>query len=102
MKEALEAHDWDGGDAEDNSDDLGFGSEDGFGAEAAQLEREMMGLKMAVHDNGGSEGGGDDGVEELESMMLKMQAIKDKGAGMPEAERKRFAARAVRDVMKTL
>ena len=101
LKEALEAQEWEGENANDVPEDLDFGSEDGFGAEAAQMEREMMGLKTAVHE-GGSEDGGDDGVEELESMMLKVQAIKNMGADMPEAERKRFAARAVRDVMKTL
>ncbi len=66
------------------------------------MEREMMGLKMAVQGGAGSEEGADDGVEELENMMLKMQAIKDMGADMPEAERKRFAATAVKDVMKQL
>ena len=41
-------------------------------------------------------------VEELETLILKMQAIKDMGADMPEAERRKFAAKAVRDVMKRL
>ena len=81
------------------SDDLGL--EEGFGAETAEVEREMMGLKMAVNEAEGSEEGGDEGVEELENMMLKMQAIKDMGADMPESERKKFAAKAVKDVMKT-
>lgn len=62
----------------------------------------MMGLKMAVNGAEGSDEGGDEGVEELENMMLKMQAIKDMGADMPEHERRKFAAKAVRDVMKDL
>ena len=64
----------------------------------------MMGLKLAVQgeEEGEAEDGGDEGVEELESIMLKMQAVKDMGADMPEAERRRFAARAVRDVMKNI
>lgn len=103
LKEALEAHEWDSGaDADALSDDLGIGSEDGFGAEAAQVEREMMGLKLAVHNEDGSDEGGDNSVEELENMMLKVRAIKDMGVDMPIAERKRFAAKAVNDVMKTL
>ena len=105
LKEALEAHEWEGDSADDVPEELDLGSEDGFGAEAAQMEREMMGLKTAVNDGGEIEDdgdGGDDDVEELENMMLKVQAIKDMGADMPEAERKRFAAKAVRDVMKTL
>ena len=62
----------------------------------------MVGLSMAVRGEDGSGEGAEDGVEELESTMLKVQAIKDMGADMPDAERRRFAARAVRDVMKTL
>lgn len=112
LKEALEANEWEGGieEVDSLSDDLGI-EEDGFGAEAAQMEREMMGLKMVVNRDGHEDGledeqkeeeNGDEGVEEMERMMLKMQAIKDMGADMPEAERRKFAAKAVRDVMKTL
>lgn len=82
------------------SDDLGL--ENGFSAEAAEVEREMMELKMTVNGAEGSDEGADEGVEELENMMLKMQAIKDMGADMPESERKKFAAKAVRDVMRAL
>ncbi|KAL9072120.1 MAG: hypothetical protein Q9161_003741 [Pseudevernia consocians] len=99
LKEALEACEWEGVDVDAISDDLGL--EEGFGAETAEVEREMMGLKMAVNEAEGSEEGGDEGVEELENMMLKMQAIKDMGADMPESERRKFAAKAVKDVMKT-
>ena len=79
------------------SDDLGL--EDGFEAEAAELEREMTGLKMAV--NGCDEGAEED-VEELENMMLKIQAIKELGTDMAESERRIFAAKAVKDIMKAL
>ena len=82
------------------SDDLGL--EDGFGAEAADLEREVTGLKLAVNGAEGCDDGADEGVEELENVMLKIQAIKDMGADMPECERRKFAARAVRDAMKAL
>ena len=82
------------------SDDLGL--DDGFGAEAAELEREMTGLKIAVNGSEGCDDGADEGVEELENMMMKMQAIKDMGADMPESERRKFAMKAVRDLMKAL
>ena len=108
MKEALEAHEWDAGVGEGDVDELEdeLGVEDGFGAEAAEVQREMVGLKMAVWREEGEDGeeegeGGDEGVEELQNMMLTMQAIKDMGTDMPEGERRKFAARAVRDVMKT-
>lgn len=99
LKEALEANEWDGVELDALSDDLGL--DDGFGAEAAQVEREMMGLKMAVQGDESDEGG-DESVDELETMMLKMQAIKDMGADMPDAERRKFAAKAVAGVTKNL
>ena len=105
LKEALEAHEWEDYDGDNLSDDLGFGSEDGFGAEAEQMEREMVGLNMAIRGGDGSEEnaeGAEDGVEGLEDMMLKMQAIKDMGADMPDLERRRFAAKAVRDLMRNM
>ena len=111
LKEALEAHEWDAGGGDVDVDELEeeLGAEDGFGAEAAEVEREIVGLKIAVRRERGEDGeeeeeenGADEGVEELENMMLKMQAIKDMGADMPEGERRKFAARAVRDVMKTM
>lgn len=108
LREALEAYEWDSGGGDVDVDELEeeLGLEDGFGAEAAEVEREMVGLKMAVRREGGEdeEDGEEEeeGVEELENMMLKMQAIKDMGADMPEGERRKFAARAVRDVMKTM
>ena len=100
LKEALEACEWEGVDGDTTSDDLGL--EDGFGAEAAEVEREMMGLKMVVNGAEGSDKGADEGVEELENMMLKLRAIKDMGADMPESERRKFATKAVKAVMKDL
>lgn len=130
IREVLEASEWamasneeefDGfatgllGDLEDQGLDLGVG----------ELEREMLGLRMAINDRG------DDGTEskelneddldadKLEMLMHRVQAIKgesvpasflfgeidhfsflDMGADLPEAERKRFAAKAIRDLMK--
>ena len=80
------------------SDDLGL--EDGFGAEAAELEQEFSGLKITVNGTERCDEGADEGVEELEKMMLKMQAIKDMGAQMPDPDRRKLAVSAVRDVMK--
>ncbi|KAL8968404.1 MAG: hypothetical protein Q9197_004905, partial [Variospora fuerteventurae] len=45
---------------------------------------------------------GDVQVQEMESMMLKMQAIKDQSANMPEDKRRRFAAKAVTEVMRSI
>ncbi len=91
LKEALEANDWEGndelGDAidlEDIDDDSDAGSI-GFGLDAndrKEMEKEMRGMKQAIY--GGSSGGGDDeeqdpsdkDVEDLQVMMLKMQAVR--------------------------
>ncbi|KAF5877147.1 putative alpha and gamma adaptin binding protein p34 protein [Botrytis fragariae] len=115
LKEALEANEWEGGDDDGEGIDLGDFEDDGddnksigFGIEAAELEMEMFGMKQAIYGkssektNPEEEVENEDGVEQLEALMLRMQAVKDMGADLPEAERKRFAAKAVNDLMKTL
>ncbi|KAK8170396.1 alpha and gamma adaptin binding protein p34-domain-containing protein [Phyllosticta citribraziliensis] len=114
VREALEANDWDGDDVGAGLD-LGLGDEDGdegdwhssFAAEEAEMGFELAGMKAAI--GGGADDDGDDDddadqaaeVEELERMMSKLQGIKDTAAGMPEEQRKRFAAKAVNDLMKS-
>ncbi|KAJ2972950.1 hypothetical protein NUW58_g9069 [Xylaria curta] len=44
----------------------------------------------------------DDDVQKIERMMLKLQAVRDTNAGLPEEQRKRAAAKAVAEVMKEL
>ncbi|XHG01125.1 hypothetical protein AWENTII_004526 [Aspergillus wentii] len=96
IKEVLETHDWTASEDPDvgNLDDdlerhlLGLDDDDtGFGLEVNELEREMVGLRMAI-ERGGGDGGSsdededeDDGddeikVESMEALMLRMQAIK--------------------------
>ncbi len=41
-------------------------------------------------------------VQKLERMMIKLQAVRDMSAGLPEDQRRRMAARAVGEVMKEL
>ncbi|KAJ5368719.1 uncharacterized protein N7496_008479 [Penicillium cataractarum] len=127
IKEVLETHDWstsggadDLNDADlDFADDLeeellGFGRSShtsGFGHEVQELEREMMGLRMAIERGGGDGDEGDidgddaDGelkVESIETLMMRMQAIRDMGSELPEGERRKFAAKAVSDIMREL
>ncbi|OJK04094.1 hypothetical protein ASPACDRAFT_39710 [Aspergillus aculeatus ATCC 16872] len=129
VKEVLETHDWSaaeeeteelamglGNDGDDNDDLerqlLGLDDENdgaaGFNFEVNELEREMVGLRMAI------ERGSDDyfveedeadeelRVDAVEALLLRMRAIKDMSDGLPKTERKRFAAKAVRDIMKEL
>ena len=39
-------------------------------------------------------------IENLQHMLLRLQAVRDMGADLPERERKKLAAKAVREVMK--
>lgn len=85
LKETLEANEWDGGDvdAENNINvfETELGLRDGsFASEGIEVETDAPGMHEAILDHqedGGIENhGGNIQVEELESMMLKMQAIK--------------------------
>ena len=119
LREALEANEWEAGDGDEfeGLDDLGFGDDDdatlGFGQEAEEAQMEMWGLRGALREGeqeggegmdeegeAGEKEGDDQAVQELEAMMMKMQAVKEMGTDMPEGERRKFAAKAVRDVMK--
>lgn len=96
LKEALEANDWDGADDAEGGadlDDFEAGDEAGgdegsigFGIDPAEMEEEMAGMKQAIY--GGGAAGADDEIEDeetgdreiqqLQAMMLKMQAVKGK------------------------
>ncbi|KAH8428318.1 adaptin-binding domain-containing protein [Aspergillus melleus] len=128
IREVLETHDWAPlslSDDEDKDGDveadeiekmlLGADADEdedtGFGLEVNELEREMVGLRFAIERGGGSgrpdedsEHEGDDElrVDAVEALMLRMAAIRDMSEELPEHERKRFAAKAVRDIMKEI
>ncbi|KAK8242008.1 alpha and gamma adaptin binding protein p34-domain-containing protein [Phyllosticta capitalensis] len=119
VREALEANDWDGEDVGAGLDSALLGEEDGedgnndegewhtsFAAEEAEMGLELAGLKAAIVGGAGDDDDDDDAdqaaqVEELERMMSKLQGVRDTAAGMPEEQRKRFAAKAVNDLMKS-
>ncbi|KEQ75112.1 hypothetical protein M436DRAFT_42450 [Aureobasidium namibiae CBS 147.97] len=98
-KEALEANEWSASSLEDDDED-GIG---GLDDEQAQMNAELWGLKASLLDPD-NEGDEDEGsalqIEGMEQMMSQLMAIKETTAGMPENERKRYAARAVDDLMK--
>ncbi len=126
LREALETNDWENNELSEAVDleDLDDGGEGsiGFGIEAAEMGMEMFGMKQAIYGEKSGEGnqdeeGEDEGVEQLQAMILRMQAVRgkffwclcrkqlmvrDMGADMPEAERKKFAAKAVNEMMKKL
>ena len=118
----LEAGEWEGGgEAEDGElDDGALGLEDdedddddNFGAflgkeEKALMTAELFGVKGALAR--GNDGAGDDEEDEVEGdqagqvegldvMMAKLLATKERAAELPEAQRRKLAAKAVREVM---
>jgi hypothetical protein len=120
--EALEANDWSGGgmggEGEEGGDEErvkekglpGEDEDDEFDPEKLDFgfdRDDFLGLKRAIW-SGGEKGDeeddevGEEDVQKLERMMMKLQAVRDASAGMPEEQRKRMAARAVGEVMKEL
>ncbi|KAI1340852.1 hypothetical protein F5Y15DRAFT_414577 [Xylariaceae sp. FL0016] len=53
-------------------------------------------------DKDGGDALDDDEIQKIERMMVKLQAVRDTNAGLPEEQRKRAAAKAVAEVMKEL
>ncbi|KAL8873655.1 MAG: hypothetical protein Q9174_000909 [Haloplaca sp. 1 TL-2023] len=113
LKEALEANEWDaGGEVIDGTEaaeleaELGLGNEPSSTQPGMDLEDDTTEMHEAIlshdSDNEGRDAEDDSQIEELETMMLKLQAIREKGAGMSDEERKNLAAKAVRDIMKSI
>ncbi|KNG46662.1 sm-like ribonucleoprotein [Stemphylium lycopersici] len=103
VREALEAAEWESSAGLDfGEDEDGF--ENSFAAEEAEMNMELFGMKdaLAGYDGDEERETEEKDVEDLEVMMRKMAAIKEMGEGMGEAERKRFAAKAVNDLLKDL
>lgn len=126
MKEALETTEWKG-DAElefddfEDIDDFGDGADwDGLAGEQAEMNIELLGMKTALGEGSFQAGEEEEQVEEMGRMMSRLMAIKgkilvlcgnvvkkydvdiltiDTTAAMPEQERKKFAAKAVKDFM---
>ncbi|KAI8963105.1 alpha and gamma adaptin binding protein p34-domain-containing protein [Daldinia sp. FL1419] len=99
----------DGPDIDPESLDFGFDRED------------FAGLKQAIWNSGkededflngepstessrkeDTEEVNDEEIKKIERMMVKLQAVRDTSAGLPEEQRKRVAAKAVAEVMKEL
>ncbi|KAL2152184.1 hypothetical protein VTH82DRAFT_5368 [Thermothelomyces myriococcoides] len=83
--------------------DFGFDKEDFAGLREAILSggsgAERSGLGREAEEN---EDIDEEDVQQLERLMLKLQAVRDASAGLPEEQRKRMAARAVGEVMREL
>jgi hypothetical protein len=90
LREALETNDWESNELAEATDleDLDRGLEEGdgsigFGIEAAEMEMEMFGMKQAIYGGNNREEnddveGEDEEVEQLQAMILKVQAVRGK------------------------
>ncbi|KAJ8124328.1 hypothetical protein O1611_g9314 [Lasiodiplodia mahajangana] len=58
--------------------------------------------EQAVGETKTEESLDDEDVQKIERMMVKLQAVRESNAGLPEEQRKRAAAKAVAEVMKEL
>jgi hypothetical protein len=126
VKALLEAVDWSapGGSLKGDDFDLGFLSSDeeggtsgvdGIKRQGQELEREMMGLKLAMMNQESGEEGeahyvpsqdteGDEDVkiDQLPGLLERVVAIREAGTEMSKADRERFAKREVERIMKDL
>jgi hypothetical protein len=118
LKEALEANEWTdvAGDAlglSDGDDDFGD-----FGREEAEMTAELFGMKHSLleQEEDDEEGYGESWdahahahadhpagnqevqVDDLDKMMSRLLAVREQSAGLPEAQRKRMAAQAVKEL----
>lgn len=115
VKEALEANEWAAtGSLDDEliAGDLGldddFDIKDDFARDEAEMTAELFGMKAALNGSEDFEPDAEDvlppgqqqtQVEDLDRLMGRLLAVKEQSADLPEPERKRMAARAVRELM---
>jgi len=120
LKEALEANEWADTASSDDGEldlrELGINDEDdendlrSFAHDEAEMTAELFGVKSALANND-FEPDADDlvtlkdevdeakEVESLDRMMGKLLAVKEQSANLPEAQRKKMAAKAVRELL---
>ncbi|KAI1414426.1 hypothetical protein F5Y13DRAFT_158531 [Hypoxylon sp. FL1857] len=99
----------DGPDLDPESLDFGFDREDFAGLRQAiwnagkgNEEDFLNGEPSTGANKDNEEDLNDDEIRKIERMMVKLQAVRDTSAGLPEDQRKRVAAKAVAEVMKEL
>lgn len=116
LKEALETNEWATDDRDDELelDDMGFDGDDedvfrGFARDEVEMTAELFGMKAALNQDDDEKIDTDDfmppqrqkdQVDDLDRMMGKLLAIKEQSADLPEQQRKRLAAQAVKELVK--
>ncbi|KAI1135559.1 hypothetical protein F5Y05DRAFT_393814 [Hypoxylon sp. FL0543] len=106
----VDGKDKDGPDLDPESLDFGFDREDFAGLRQAIWnagqgnEEDFLNGEPSAGTNQKAEEEdlNEDEIRKIERMMVKLQAVRDTSAGLPEDQRKRVAAKAVAEVMKEL
>lgn len=102
LREALEAHEW-AQSVDQDDDDFLEDDFDQLAHEDAEASLELSGLKMSLMEDRGAQISPDDtqpaDVDDLDVMLGKLLAVREQSADLPEAQRRRLAARAVRELM---
>ncbi|CAK1361357.1 hypothetical protein CB0940_03257 [Cercospora beticola] len=110
LKEVLETNEWASGENDEvELDDLDFTAEDfgDFGTEEAEMTAELFGMKAALNEEDDPDTSGEGfttaaqavQVDDLDKLMSQLLAVREQSAGLPEEERKKKAAKAVKDIM---
>lgn len=80
-----------------------FGT-DGIKLQGQELEREMMGLKLAMKDHGLSDDAGEEDlkIDQLPQLLDRVVAIKEAGLEMSKSDREKYAKREVERMMREM
>ena len=76
--------------------------DDATGSEKKGKKEDEKGTEKKDEEDVDEEALDDGDVAKVERMMRKLQAVREAGEGMPEEQRRRMAAMAVKEVMKEL
>ncbi|PPJ57095.1 hypothetical protein CBER1_00461 [Cercospora berteroae] len=110
LKEVLETNEWASGENDEvDLDDLDFTADDfgDFGTEEAEMTAELFGMNAALNEEDDLDTTGEGfttaaqavQVDDLDKLMSQLLAVREQSAGLPEEERKKKAAKAVKDIM---
>lgn len=113
LKEALEANEWAMTAIEEDDldfEDLDLGDDDdvhGFARDEAEMTAELFGMKAALAGSDFEPGAEEfeppdrqeNQVEDLDRLLGKLLAVKEQSQNLPEAQRKKMAAKAIKELM---
>ncbi|KAF4551188.1 putative alpha and gamma adaptin-binding protein p34 [Elsinoe fawcettii] len=102
IRETVETNDWSAAFVDDEDGEAPVGT---FDDEQAQMNAELWGLKASLlaEDNEDDDTARENlEVENLEGLLQHAMAIREEGAAMPLDQRRRFAAKAIDDLMKNV